>query len=85
MNALPPVWLLQPIIGEVFDSIDYYKRRLQGYALAEGFNIIQIGGGTKKVLRARFIYSRYRKSIRNYRKLESHIKYNKEDIITIIY
>ena len=53
--------------------------------LAEGFNIIQIGGGTKKVLRAYFIYLRYRESTRNYRKLKNYIKYNKEDTIIIIY
>ncbi len=54
VNALPPAWLLQPTTGEVFDNIDYYRRRLQGYALAEGFEVIYTGGGTKKVPTARF-------------------------------
>src|SRR5438046_9559100 len=48
VNALPPAWLLQPTTGEVFDSIEHCKRRLQGYALAEGFEVVQTGGGTKK-------------------------------------
>ena len=44
VNALPPAWLLQPTTGEVFDSIEHCKRRLQGYALAEGFDVVQTGG-----------------------------------------
>jgi len=84
VNALPPVWLFQPVTGEVFDSIEYCKCRLQGYVLAEGFDVVQIGGGTKKVPGARFIYLRHGESTRNYRKLENHIKYNKEGTITII-
>src|SRR5947199_3035612 len=65
VNALPPAWLLQPTTGEVFDSIEHCKRRLQNYALAEGFNVVQIGGGTKKVPTAHFEYLRYGESIRN--------------------
>ena len=84
MNALPSAWLLQPTTGEVFDSIEHCRRRLQGYALAEGFDVVQIGGGTKKVPGARFICLRHGESTRNYRKLENHIKYNKEGIITTI-
>ena len=48
VNALPPVWLLQPTTGEVFDSIEHCKRRLQSYTLAEGFEVVQTGGGIKK-------------------------------------
>ena len=65
VNALPPAWLLQPATGEVFDSIEHCKRRLQGYALAEGFNIVQTKEGIKKVSRAHFEYLKYRESIRN--------------------
>src|SRR5437016_1655597 len=82
MNALPPAWLLQPTTGEVFDSIEHCKRRLQGYALAEGFDIVQTGGGTKKVPTARFECLRYGESTRNWRKLESHIKRDKKGTIT---
>jgi len=49
VNTLPSAWLLQPTTGEVFDSIEHCRRRLQGYALAEGFDVVQTGGGTKKV------------------------------------
>ena len=65
VNALPPAWLLQPTTGEVFDSIEYCKRRLQGYALAEGFKVIRTRGGTKKAPRARFGCSKHGESIRN--------------------
>ena len=54
VNALPSAWLLQPTTGEVFDSIEHCRRRLQGYALAEGFDVVRIKGGIKKVFRARF-------------------------------
>ena len=50
VNALPPAWLLQPITGEVFDSIDHCNRRLQGYALAEGFEVVRTGGSSKTML-----------------------------------
>src|SRR5947199_8154901 len=74
VNALPPVWLLQPTTGEVFDSIEHCKRRLQSYALAEGFDIVQTGGGTKKAPGGYFEYSKYGESTKNWRKLKSHIE-----------
>ena len=84
MNALPPAWLLQPITGEVFDSIDHCNRRLQGYALAEGFEVVRTRGGTKTAPGARFECSKYGESIKNQRTLENYVKYNKEGTITII-
>ena len=65
MNALPPAWLLQPTTGEVFDSIEYYKRRLQSCTLAEGFDIVQTGGGTKTIPKDHFEYSKYEESTKN--------------------
>ena len=84
MNALPPAWLLQPTTGEVFESIEHCRRRLQGYALAEGFDVVQTGGGTKKVPAARFECSRHGESTRNWRKLESHVERDKEGTITTV-
>ena len=46
VNALPSEWLLPPRTGEIFDSIEHCRRRLQGYSLAEGFEVVQTGGGT---------------------------------------
>jgi hypothetical protein len=37
VNALPPSYLLPPISGEPFDSLEHCNRRLRGWALAEGF------------------------------------------------
>ena len=65
VNALPSAWLLQPATGEVFDSIEHCRRRLQGYALVEGFDVVQTGGGTKQAPGARFEYSKHGESTRN--------------------
>ena len=53
VNALPPARLLQPASSEVFDSIEHRRRRLQGYALAEGFDLVQTwgGGGLRRSVR----------------------------------
>jgi hypothetical protein len=48
VNALPAAWLQLPQTGEVFDSIRDCERRLRGYALAEGFNIVHTGGSGRK-------------------------------------
>src|SRR2546423_1292651 len=50
VNALPSAWLLQPTMGEVFDSIEHCRRRLQGYALTEGFDVVQTRGGIRRSL-----------------------------------
>ena len=84
MNALPPAWLLQPTTGEVFDSIEHCKRRLQGYALAEGFEVVQTGGDIKKWSGACFECLKHGESTRNWRKLESYVKYDKEGTITTV-
>jgi hypothetical protein len=33
--------------SELFDSLEHCNRRLRGWALAEGFDIVRQGGGTK--------------------------------------
>jgi len=81
VNALPPAWLVARVTGEVFDSIDHCKRRLQGYALAEGFDVVQTGGGTKKVPGARFQCAKHGEATRNWRKLEDHVERNEEGAI----
>jgi hypothetical protein len=48
VNALPASYLLPPATGEVFTSIFDCERRLHGYRLAEGFDVVATGGGTKK-------------------------------------
>jgi hypothetical protein len=48
VNALPSSYLLLPRTGELFDSLDTCNSRLRGYALAEGFDTVKHGGGTKE-------------------------------------
>ena len=84
VNALPSAWLLQPTTGEVFDSIEHCRRRLQGYALAEGFDVVHTGGGNKKVPGARFQCSKHGESTRNWRKLEGHVERDEDGTITTI-
>jgi hypothetical protein len=43
VNALPAAWLQPPQTGELSDSIADCDRRLRGYALAEGFDIVHTG------------------------------------------
>jgi hypothetical protein len=40
VNALPAACLLSLQSGEIFDSIPHCERRLHGYVLAEGFDIV---------------------------------------------
>ena len=47
VNALPAPYLLLLITGEVFASIEVCEQHLYSFALAEGFDIVYIGGGNK--------------------------------------
>jgi hypothetical protein len=71
-------------MGEVFDSIEHCKRRLQGYALTEGFDVVQTGGGIKTAPGGRFECLKHGESIKNWRKLESHVECDEEGIIVTI-
>jgi glutamate/tyrosine decarboxylase-like PLP-dependent enzyme len=50
VNALLASWLSTPQTAEVFAIITDCEQRLQGYYLAEGFDIIRTKGGTQAVL-----------------------------------
>jgi len=82
VNALPPAWLLPPQTGEIFDSIPDAERRLRGYSLAEGFDIAQTGGGTRKAPGAHFECGYHGTTTRNWRKLEDHIEKDEKGNIT---
>ena len=45
VRALPPAYLLLPCSSEIFEDVEACNRRLHGYALAEGFDIVREGGG----------------------------------------
>jgi hypothetical protein len=54
INALPAAYLLPTQTGEVFDSIASCECRLRGYSMAQGFDIVLTGGGTRVAPGARF-------------------------------
>jgi hypothetical protein len=74
VNALHPDWLQPPQTGELFDGLEHCNRRLRGYALAEGFDIVRKGGGTKTNPSWRFRCLFYGEKTRNDRKLETRVK-----------
>jgi hypothetical protein len=51
---------------------------MRGYALAEGFDIIRYGGGTKALPSYRFKYIFYGSKTQNHRKLDDHVKKDSE-------
>ena len=53
--------------------------------MAEGFDVVQTGGGPKKVPGARFECSKHGESTRNWRKLESHVESDEDGTITIVH
>ena len=81
INTLPISYLLPPSLGEIFNGLDNYNRRLRGYALIKGFNIIKYGGGTKVNLNYEFKYIFYGINNQNYYKLEDYIIKNSNNII----
>ena len=81
VNANPSTWLLHPQSGELFDSLDHCNRRLRGYALAEGFDIVRKGGGLKSNPSWLFRCIHYGEKTRNDRKLEDRIERDKDGSI----
>jgi hypothetical protein len=78
VNALPPSYLLAPCSGELFDSLGHCNRRLRGWALAEGFDIVRNGGGTKAAPSYRFRCIFHSSKTQNNRKLEDIVERDSE-------
>jgi hypothetical protein len=74
VNAFPPSYLLPPCSGEIFENLDECTSRLRGYSVAEGFDVVRQGGGTKKVPGCRYKCIFHGTDTRNYRKLEDFVK-----------
>jgi hypothetical protein len=70
---LPLSYLLPPRTGEVFDNLDDCQSRLRGFALAEDFDVVKHGGGTKKAPVSRYRCIFHGIDSRNYRKLKDHV------------
>ena len=82
VNTLPPSYLLPPCSGELFEGLEDCNRRLRGYALAEGFDIVRHGGGTKASPSYRFKCIFHGSNTQNNRKLEDHVEKNSEGQIS---
>ena len=78
INALPAEWLQTPRTGEYFDSLLEAERRLRGFSLAEGFDVVKNGGGTKAVPGARFNCIFYGEKTKNWRKLPERVQRDEE-------
>jgi hypothetical protein len=50
VNALPASYLLPPTTGEVFASMLDCERRLHGYGLAEGFDVVALAEAPRRRL-----------------------------------
>ena len=82
VRSFPPSFLLAPVAGEIFDNPDVCKERLQGWALSQGFAIIQKSGSLKSAkpwFEFRCIY--YRDKTANTCQLEEHVERDEEDTI----
>lgn len=73
VNAMPAEWHSPPATGEVFPDLVTCLRRIQGFALVEGFCVVKIAGGTKINPGGRFACSFHGSLTRNYRKLEERV------------
>ena len=82
VNALPVAWLLEPETGEEFDDLDHCNCRMRGHALANGYDIVRKGGGTKANPTYRFRCIFHGTETKNSRKLEDHVEYDDEGKIT---
>lgn len=82
VNLLPPAWLSEPQSGELFDSLDHCNRRLRGYALKEGFDIVRKGGGTKANPSWRFFCVYHDVATQNTRKMEDRVERDEEGNVT---
>ena len=83
VNTYFPFYLVLLALDKIFNSLEESNRRMRGYALAEGFDIVRHGGGTKALPNYRFKCIFYGSKIQNYYKLENHIKKNsKEKVIS---
>jgi hypothetical protein len=78
VNSLPSSYLLPPISGELFDSLEDCNQRLRGFALAEGFDIVRHGGGTGALPSYRFKCIFHGSKTQNNRKLEDRVEVDSE-------
>ena len=71
VGALPPAWLNAPATGEVFEGKDDCMRRLQGWALFEGFAVVQGRVWKDQTSRWQFLCKQHGTKTANKRGLEA--------------
>ena len=71
VGALPPAWLNAPATGEVFKGKDDCMRRLQGWALFEGFAVVQGRVWKNQTPRWQFLCKQHGTKTANKRGLEA--------------
>jgi len=82
VNALPVEWLDPPVTGEVFESFQECERRLRGFALSQGFDIVQKGGSGAHTPGKRWVCIHHGVRSQNNRGLEPRVERNKQGEIT---
>jgi hypothetical protein len=82
VNKFPSAWLLPLEPGEVFDSLDYYERRMRSFPLLKGSTLSAKGGGTKANPSWRFRCLLHGEETRNDRKLEDKVERDEHGTIT---
>jgi hypothetical protein len=69
---------INPLSGEVFESIIECERRLKGYTLAEGFDTVRIGAGSEGDPGRRWKCIFHGDQTRNYRGLRNMLRGTKK-------
>ena len=82
VNSYPVQWLSEPQTGEEFDSLEHCNRRLRAFALAQGFDIVRHGGGTKAAPAYRFKCFYHGVATQNNRGLEDRVEVDEKGLIT---
>jgi hypothetical protein len=83
VGALPPAWLNAPVTGEVFEGKDDCMRRLQGWALFEGFAVVQGRVWNDQTPRWQFLCKQHGTKTANNRGLEARkAKDEKSNVVT---
>lgn len=83
VRSLPASYLEEPLDNEVFENVELCRERLQGWALSQGFAIVQ-KSGTEKAAKPRFIFRciHHGKNTIKTRQLEDHVERDAEGIVT---
>ena len=71
VGALPPAWLNAPATGEIFEGKNDCIRRLQGWALFEGFAVVQGRVWKDATSRWQFLCKQHGTKTANKRSLEA--------------